>query len=347
MRKRMERIRLGIAACFYYIGIVQLAHWWMRRFRPSLIILNYHRATGEMLRHHFLYLRRYYRVMHLEDALQEFSAPSAPGRGSERRLPVVMTFDDGYHDNYTYAFAVAQQLHVPITIFLVPGYIESGARFWWLEGERLAYHTHAEKVTIEGHTYTISTPAERKVLADVIDRHLRYATSIEEREVFLSGIRAALIDTATEEIDEVDREALPVSWEQVREMEQSGWVSFGAHTVHHPLLSALSDVEEMRREVAECRSVLEQQLGHPVRSFAYPIGKSEQIGNEGVQAVKDAGYQWAVTTIEDRNDRATDRYLLRRLPGDLHQHWLIMASELVGLLGWSRWRRKKLEKGPR
>lgn len=339
---RKERLRLAIAACFYYMGLVQLAHWWMRRFRPSLIILNYHRATGETLRRHFLYLRRYYRVMHLEEALEEFSAT---GRSSDRRLPVVVTFDDGYRDNYTYAFALALELQVPITIFLIPGYIESGARFWWLEGKRLAYSTHTEKVTIEGHTYTIGTSEERKELADIIDRHLRYATSIEEREAFLSDIRAVLIDTATDEIERVDTEALPLTWEQVREMEQSGWVSFGAHTMHHPLLSSLVSVEEMRQEVAECRRVLEQQLGHPVRSFAYPIGKSEQIGSEGVQAVKDAGYQWAVTTIENGNDRETDRYLLRRLPGDVHLHWLIMASELVGLLGLSRWRRNRLERG--
>src|SRR5579863_364708 len=298
MRDRKERIRVAIAACFYYTGIVQLAHWWMRRFRPSLIILNYHRATGETLRRHFLYLRRYYRVMHIEDALEELFASLVSQQADlrpDRRLPVVVTFDDGYCDNYTYAFALAQELHIPITIFLIPGYIESGARFWWLEGKRLAYHTRAEKVTIEGHTYTIGTSEERELLADVIDRHLRYSPSIEEREAFLSDIRAVLVDTAADEIEQVDTEALPVTWEQVREMEQSGWVSFGAHTMHHPLLSSLASVEEMRQEVAECRLVLEQQLGHPVRSFAYPIGKSEQIGNEGVQAVKDAGYQWAVT----------------------------------------------------
>src|SRR6185437_15247742 len=86
-------------------------------------------------------------------------------------------------------------------------------------------------------------------------------------------------------------------------------------------------------EVGECRRVLERHLGHPVATFAYPLGKLEHIGAEGPRAVREAGYRWALTTIEERNTPETDPYLLRRLPGDITLHWLVMASELVGLLG--------------
>jgi peptidoglycan/xylan/chitin deacetylase (PgdA/CDA1 family) len=339
-----ERVRLVLAACFYYSGLVQLAHWWMRRFRPCLIILNYHRAAGDNLAQQMRYLRRYYRVMHLEDALSELYQPEQQRRTSDRRLPLVLTFDDGYRDNYSCAFELARTLQVPITIFLIPGYIESGERFWWLEGRRLAYHTDVDKVTIEGQTYHPGVPEEQTALARAIDTHARRATSVAEREAFLAQIRRAVMSGSSNGLDAVDPEALPLRWAQVYEMEQSGWVSFGAHTMHHPVLAYLADVRELQREVAECKQVLERQLGHPVRSFAYPIGKLQHIGNEGRQAVQMAGYDWAVTTIEDGNTRQTDPYLLRRLPGDLNQHWLVMASELVGLLGLSRlWRKKRAE----
>jgi peptidoglycan/xylan/chitin deacetylase (PgdA/CDA1 family) len=331
-----ERVRLVLATCFYYTGIVALAHWWIRRFRPRLIILNYHRARGENLRQQMRYLRRYYRVMHLEEALEQFYGTSR--QQTDKRMPLVLTFDDGYRDNYSCAFALARELRVPITIFLIPGYIESGERFWWLEGKRLAYHAQAEKVTIEGQTYRLSIPEEQKALAQEIDRHLRHASSVAERETFLAQVRLAV--GTSEALEQVDREALPLNWEQVREMERSGWVSFGAHTMHHPILSYLRDERELRQEVTECKSVLEQQLGHTVRTFAYPVGKAEHIGEAVIQAVKDAGYQWAVTTFEDVNTRQTNPYLLYRLPGDIEMHWLVLAAELVGLLGLSRLRRK-------
>lgn len=339
-----EHIRLVLAACFYYTGLIQLAHWWMRRFHPCLIILNYHRAAGNNLSQQMRYLRRYYRVMHLEEALATFYTPNT--QQTDRRIPLVLTFDDGYRDNYTCAFALARSLQVPITIFLIPGYVESGERFWWLEGKRLAYHSHAEKVTIEGQTYHLNNVKEQKALAGIIDKHIRHATSVAERNMFLTNIRKELATPASDELDTFDTEALPLTWEQVREMEQSGWVSYGAHTMHHPVLAYLVDAEEVQQEVTESKRILEQQLGYPVQAFVYPIGKPEHFGEVGPQAVLKAGYTWAVTTIEDVNTLETEHLQLRRLPGDLNMHWLVMAAELVGLLGWSHFRRKNRAKFP-
>src|SRR5438067_11368841 len=165
-----ERIRVLAAACFYYAGLVKLAYWWIQRSGPRLVILNYHRASGGDLRRHLLYLRRHYRLLHLEAALEELSAPQPADKPvRERRIPMVLTFDDGYHDNYTHAFALARELQVPITIFLIPGYVESGKYFWWHEGERLVRRTQVDKVTIEGQTYHLRQEEQRILLAQTID----------------------------------------------------------------------------------------------------------------------------------------------------------------------------------
>jgi peptidoglycan/xylan/chitin deacetylase (PgdA/CDA1 family) len=334
-----ENLRVLVAACLHYSGLVKLAHWWTRRSGQRLIILNYHRATGGDLRRQLLYLRHHYRIMHLEDALEEFyTLHKEKKQRRDRRLPLVLTFDDGYRDNYTHGFALAQQLQVPFTIFLIPGYIESGEPFWWREAPRLVRQAKVDQLTLDGHTYQLVQPEHRGALAQFIETRATYARSVAEREAFLADLRQALAvpPSVGEEAD-----ALPLTWAQVREMEASGWVSFGAHTMHHPILGYLADPAEVQQEVGECRRVLEQQLGHPVRTFAYPFGKLEHAGKDGLRAVGEAGYRWAVATIEEVNNLQTDPYLLRRLPGDPAQHWLVMASELVGLLGVVSRLRKK------
>src|SRR6266704_5058591 len=170
-----ENLRVLVAACLYYSGLVKLALWCMQRSGQHLIILTYHSAIGGDLRRQLLYLRRHYRIMHLEDALEEYylTRKEKKQRG-DRRIPLVLTFDDGYHDNYTHGFALARELQIPITIFLIPGYIDSGEYFWWKEGKRLVHRARVDKVTIEGRTYHLDQPAEKKDLARAIDTHLRY-----------------------------------------------------------------------------------------------------------------------------------------------------------------------------
>jgi peptidoglycan/xylan/chitin deacetylase (PgdA/CDA1 family) len=325
-----ERILTLIAACFYYSGLVKLVCWWRQQTGPVLVILNYHRAAGGDLRRHLLYFHRHYRVLHLEAALEELYTPSkCRRRKNDRRTPLVMTFDDGYHDNYTHGFKLASELRVPITIFLIPGYIESGSRFWWLEGDHLVTHALAIEATIEGHTYHLDTSQDLKALAQEIDIRARYATSVAEREAFLDSVHKKL--AASSAVTDEEMAALPVMWEEVQAMEKSGWVSFGAHTMHHPLLAYLADPAEVQFEVNECRAVLERQLGHPLHTFAYPVGGPEHIGVHGVCAVREAGYKWAVTTIYGFNTPQTDPYLLRRIEVDVDQHWLLLAAKASGV----------------
>jgi peptidoglycan/xylan/chitin deacetylase (PgdA/CDA1 family) len=324
-----------IAACFYYSGLVKLARWWTRKGSPggqSLVILNYHCATGGDLRRHLLYLRRHYRILHLEAALEELYTPRKDGlRRSARRTPLVLTFDDGYRDNYSHGFALARELQVPFTLFLIPGYIESGNYFWWREHKRLVRRAQVKEVIVEGRHYHLDQLEERNALSRAIDTQLRYATSVAEREAFLVSIRNELAIPSS--VVPEEEPTLPLTWAEVQEMEESGWVSFGAHTLHHPILAYIADPAELQHEVEDCRTLLEQRLGHPVRIFAYPVGQIQHIGEDVLKAVKKAGYKWALTTRYGFNTPQSEPYLLRRIEVDVSQHWLVMAAETAGIWG--------------
>lgn len=81
-------------------------------------------------------------------------------------------------------------------------------------------------------------------------------------------------------------------WSQIKEMDQSGLISFEAHSVNHSNLTALS-ADQVRYQVTESKKVLERQLGHPVKFMAYPYGSSNPTD---WQIVKDAGYLGAAGT---------------------------------------------------
>jgi peptidoglycan/xylan/chitin deacetylase (PgdA/CDA1 family) len=82
-----------------------------------------------------------------------------------------------------------------------------------------------------------------------------------------------------------------LTWPQLQTLRDGGWEIAG-HTATHPYLTDLS-VSALQDELARSKKDLEDQLGQPVRFLAYPYGAY----NAGVmQAVRDSGYQLAVTT---------------------------------------------------
>lgn len=317
-----------VGACCYYSGLVAFARLWQRHAQKSLIILNYHHAVGGDLRKHMLYLRKHYRLLHLEEALEELYA-SRQDQPENKKPALVLTFDDGYRDNYTHAAPLAEELQVPITIFLVPGYIESGQPFWWFEGEGLVSQTRVRRVTLDEHTYQLDNANDRAALTKVINERVWCAATVREREEFLVRVHD-LLGVSTVIADKKSGD-LPANWEEIRAMADRGWVSFGAHTMHHPVLAYMSDLAQVRHEVGECRTVLEQQLDLRVRTFAYPIGQLEHIGAASYAAVRQLGYSWALTTESGFNTPRTDPYLLYRICIDVRDDWRITATRVAGI----------------
>ncbi|HUX46090.1 MAG TPA: polysaccharide deacetylase family protein [Terracidiphilus sp.] len=83
---------------------------------------------------------------------------------------------------------------------------------------------------------------------------------------------------------------------QIREMQQCG-VEFGSHTLTHPWLPSLSDVD-LERELRDSKSRLENLLGVEVNSFAYPFGG---VDRRVRAAVARAGYRLGFTTLPGTN----------------------------------------------
>ncbi len=320
-----NRIRFYISALFYYTGLVKLVRWCSQRSGRSLTILYYHSAIGKNLRSQWLYLRRHYRILSLAAALEELQTPYQETCAKQDHRPLLaITFDDGYYDNYTHAFALASALQIPITIFLIPGYTGLANAFWW--ADRFIRLARVDRAAFEGHTYHLNLPEERKTLAQLIDERVSHAVSkVDQEQLLISFCELLAIPSSSFPREE----PIPLlTWAQIREMEESGWVSFGAHTIHHVDLQRLTNSAEVLDEVAECRTLLEHQLRYSVDIFAYPHG---HIGDYGLRAVEQTGYRWAVTTVPGRNIHRSNPYLLQRRNAHADRQTVIMAAEIAGI----------------
>lgn len=273
-----------------------------RRLRPreELAILCLHQMKAAPFRELALHLRENYNVVSLDDFLAY--------RRGEAGLPpdsVVITFDDGYRTNFSENYPILAELRLPATIFLSAGFVDRDELFWWDQVRRAISRTSEARVEVDGTVWDLRSEAGRSAAMAGIEARLKTLEERRKKETIERLLRAL----NTEPASPGDEEAV-LRWAEVREMAASG-ISFGSHTLTHPILTRIP-LEEARHEIEESRRMISRAIGQEVRSFAYPNGKAEDYNEEIVDLVKQAGYACAVTFIEGLNDSASDLYQLRR-----------------------------------
>jgi Polysaccharide deacetylase len=102
-----------------------------------------------------------------------------------------------------------------------------------------------------------------------------------------------------------------LTWDQVREMRKDG-MTMGAHTISHKILTKIN-LSEAQWEIEESKHMIEQQLGEPIKHFAYPNGTTADWNPEIIKLVEKAGFETACTTVRGTNPSGQDVMTLRRV----------------------------------
>jgi peptidoglycan/xylan/chitin deacetylase (PgdA/CDA1 family) len=98
-----------------------------------------------------------------------------------------------------------------------------------------------------------------------------------------------------------------LSWAEIHEMRRYG-IEFGAHTLTHPDLRTIP-LDRARVEIEGSKQVIEDALGSPVASFAYPFGRS----TPQVRALTKANFACACTDDLGIAGRQSDPYRIARV----------------------------------
>ena len=125
-----------------------------------------------------------------------------------------------------------------------------------------------------------------------------------------------------------------MNWDEIKELQNAG-MEIGSHTRTHPRLTEV-DRERLKSEVAGSKKDLEDIIGMPVESFAYPYGL---LDDKSVKAVRAAGYRAACTTRTGWFGSERDALLIRRVAVFPEDSLSAFARKLVfadNEVSWSR-----------
>jgi len=260
----------------------------------GLVALNYHRigdcagspfdrklwsATVDEFDRQVAFLRDHFDVVHLKDvaALQR--------RGRNRH--VLITFDDGYRDNYELAFPVLRRHGVPAAFFVATGFLDAPRVPWW---DEIAWMVRRSgRGSLPSCAYL---PAPVDLGPDrerAIEHLLRIYKGLPSRHTgaYLDWLADG---TGSGRCDE-SGSRLWMSWEMVREMHAAG-MAVGGHTANHAVLARM-DRAGQESEITTCARRIREQLGEPMRWFAYPVGGLDAFNEQTRAVLSTAGVELA------------------------------------------------------
>ena len=269
----MSFIRKGLLGLATAPGIERFWRPWTRGAIPVLMLHRFS-AAGEprlgmpvdLLHRQLSELRRRkIRVLPLIAALEQVRA------GAPIEDAVVLTVDDGYADFHDLALPVFAEFDCPVTVFLVTGFLDHRTPLWW--------DTVAEALS------RIGKESEANDRIEALKRR-------SERERVEAV--AALAREAGLREQEATGDNAPMTWNMVRAAATRG-VTFGPHTVTHPILSRVGD-QQARFEIEESWRRVSHETDAAVPVFCYPNGAPGDQGTREHALVLQTGLEAALTT---------------------------------------------------
>jgi peptidoglycan/xylan/chitin deacetylase (PgdA/CDA1 family) len=219
---------------------------------------------------------------------------------------LIITFDDGYKDNYTNAYSILQKHNIPATFFITTGFINKRYAPWWDEISEIISKTKIPVIkTTAGKNISLMTKEDKD---NAIQQIIKDIKTTSQEEIFDKiAYYTKVLRGGPLEVSEF------MSWGELREMSNRG-MEICPHTVSHcnlnkvPLLTA-------RREIHNSKIAIEKETGREIVAFSYPFGSSDSY-NENIKGILEReNFFCAVSTNTGINliTRDTEWYSLKRI----------------------------------
>ncbi len=333
----------------YNIQLIALAFGRHRQTHktPQLVILMYHRilpaddnrclteepgmiVTPSTFKQHMKILAEYFQFVSLNDWINK--------KNNNQPLPAMacaITFDDGWSDNYEFAYPILKELNVPATIYLVSNIVDTDNIFW---PERVSHaiiniaNNHSTlwnkpelkwlKNTQTDYTFNEKSPT-REQISQIIKSLKEYTdTDINQR------LNALESDFNIESYSSTSQNIL--TWQQIDEMIDSGLVEAGSHTCQHIRLVDDLSSDLLNDEVVKSKKIIEKKINAQINTFCFPNG---DFSNASSKLVK-KHYLSSVSTQPGWNSSTSSSHLLKRVA--VHEDISnTKAAFLSRLSGWT------------
>ena len=277
--------------------ISSIHNLYLSTFYSSCVALLYHRINDLEVDNQLLcvapdrfheqvnYLKNNFTLLDIDEFLEI-------KKKQNKKFPkkaIVLTFDDGYADNYYQAIPVLESFHAQALFYITTEHVDTTNEFWWDELENIVLGSPVPlglELESGDRKYSFSTGTREEKIKTyhalhpfMKDKKSRERNRILEKLRNWSGQKPA------------GRESHRIlNSSEINKMSRSKSVALGAHTHTHTRLSLLS-AEEQLAEIKTSKEILEKITEKPIIHFSYPYGEKKDYNSDAVNTCKSLGFE--------------------------------------------------------
>jgi peptidoglycan/xylan/chitin deacetylase (PgdA/CDA1 family) len=216
---------------------------------------------------------------------------------------IVVTFDDGFLNNYTDAWPILEEFGLPATFYLATGFIGTGRMVWSDILEANIIGSDLESISLDFPDGPLVWPlrsTEERIVAFLGIKEICKKLPNSSKDVVMAQVKSR----SNANVASDHPLYAFMSWDNVRAMNKSSLVDFGAHTVDHVSLAKVPE-EIMIDQIDTSTAELEKNTGQKCDLFSYPEGQKEDYNSQVISHLKARNFDHSPTAIDGVNDLAS------------------------------------------
>lgn len=200
-----------------------------------------------------------------------------------KQKTIALTFDDGYLNNFESALQILKKYKVPSTFYIISNCLDDKNFMAWPDALDLYYYLKGETVKINDHVFEAPQFVSSKNGMHLGD----YIKTLGAETVTTVASIVSNKNDWNESKHKLSELLQLVTAEQLKQYATEPLLEIGSHSHSHYCMQYLSDATALS-EFSTSKKIIENCIGKPVTSFAFPDGSYTK---RSLELCTEAGYK--------------------------------------------------------
>lgn len=220
------------------------------------------------------------------------------------KIKILITFDDGYYDNYKIAFPILKKLNILPIFFICPYYISSNKKIWDedLVDRILNILKTGKEIKFKDIIFNKYSSNLSKDLFKIIN-YLKFYNQFNRDQIIDN-----IFPLSCKNEDVFDR---CMNWDEIRYLSNNN-AYIGSHTYSHTSMGKTNE-NDLNLEIVKSKSEIEKKINKSCEMFAFPYGSTNDYNIDVIEALKNNGFKKSFLNFGYFNNFKKSDFCLKRV----------------------------------